>query len=164
MSLTTLWGHSHAEFKSLKHVQLPTIQPLKCSYYCNSQLHANNLSHCSHHWQHISSFIWLRWCVRVWLTYCFHLVLKQLCRTSVLCWWLAHRSRLHISTNVSHCWSLLVERRERHWDEALESIHKITSFWLSLKILHKEHSPAALNKWNRLSPSLDRQLRQMGMV
>ena len=54
-----------------------------------------------------------------------------------------------------------------HWDEALEYVHKVTSFGLSrlnlTRVLHKEiHSPAALNTFKKLSTDLNRQHRETG--
>lgn len=47
-------------------------------------------------------------------------------------WQLVYISRLHFLTNASYCGSLLAEWREAH-GEALENVHKATSFGLSPK-------------------------------
>ena len=60
--------------------------------------------------------------------------------------------------------ALCQRRGERHWGEALENVHKVTSFG-STQVLHTDiHSPAGLNNLNKLSTGWNRQLRETRRV
>lgn len=64
-------------------------------------------------------------------------------------------------TNVSCHYSLL----ERHWEESLQSVHKVTSFGIwPESFIRKSTSPAALNNWNKLPKGLYWQPRETRKV
>ena len=81
----------------------------------------------------------------------------------------AHVSRLHFTTSAAAalCW----RSGKRHWGEALENVHEVTSFGLSWKIqpesfttTEKSHNPATLNNFHKACKGLGGQVGETRKV